>query len=727
MKMRFSYALFVCLTVFTIAGCGSTMVPGLPASTNIFAVAVTCTPSAVSGSATVQCNATVQGTGSYSQAVTWEASAGSISQEGVLTAPATAGNITVTATSVQNASAVGQATVTVQPQAPAGPTISSVSVRCTPSVVAPGGTVQCQAAVQGTGNYNSAVTWMASAGIISDNGVLTAPANTGALTVTARSVQDSSQAGEATLQVQANPPTIRSVSVTCSPSTVAAGATAQCTANVQGTGNYSSAVSWSASAGTVNSAGVFTAPPSGATVTLTATSAEDATQAGSATITVNPPVSTIASVVVTCSPTTVAPGGTSQCSAAVQGTGSYSSAVQWSVSAGTVTASGLVTAPGSAGTLQVTAASVQDSSKSGTAAVAVQPSAPVVSSVAVTCSPATVAPGGSSQCTANVQGTGSYNPAVTWTASAGTISAGGALTAPGSAGTVTVTASSVQNPAITAQAAVTVQAAQPQSQHVVLVMEENQSYPTIVGDANWPNLNTLIGNGALATNYYANTHPSIGNYFMLTTGQILTNDDSSTQVWNVDNLARRMLAANVSFRIYAEGITQGYVGGDTGLYVVRHNPFALLSDLADNPQAANAHIFPFSQFAQDLASGNLPEFSYIVPDVNDDAHNGTPAQADAWLQTQVVNALSNDAAFQPGGDGVLIVDFDEAVDSDTSNGGGHVPAMFWGPNVKSGYQQTSATVYQHPSMLGEIMQLLNLPNPPGAAAGAPSMNEFFVP
>jgi acid phosphatase len=289
-----------------------------------------------------------------------------------------------------------------------------------------------------------------------------------------------------------------------------------------------------------------------------------------------------------------------------------------------------------------------------------------------------------------------------------------------------VTATSVQNSAIAGQATVTVQSTPPTSAHVVLVMEENQGYTTVVRSSAWPNLNQLIANGALPTNYYANAHPSIGNYFMLTTGQILTNNDNSTKVWNVDNLARRMLAANISFRIYAEGISRGYVGGNTGLYLIRHNPFAMLSDIASSPQIANQVIWPFSQFATDLANGTLPEFSYIVPDVNDDAHNGTPQQADTWLQTNVVLPLSNDSAFAPGGDGLLIVDFDEAANSDSTHGGGHVAPVFWGPLAKTGYTQTSTTLYQHQSMLRSMMGLLGLPNPPGAAASAPSMSEFFT-
>jgi phosphatidylinositol-3-phosphatase len=267
----------------------------------------------------------------------------------------------------------------------------------------------------------------------------------------------------------------------------------------------------------------------------------------------------------------------------------------------------------------------------------------------------------------------------------------------------------------------------PRSQHVVVVMEENQAYSTVTGNAvGWPNLNKLIIQGALPTNYFANVHFSIGNYFMLTTGQILTTDDNSTMVWNVDNIARRMISAGVSFKVYAEGITQGYTGGNTGQYVLRHNPFAMLSDVAGSPTTANKYLWPFSQFATDAANNALPAFSFIVPSIADDAHSGTTLAADTWLQTQVVTPLSATTAFKTGGDGILIVDYDESVVTDTANGGGHVAPVIWGPLAKPGYKQSSSTVYQHQSMLATIMAALGLTNPPGAAAGAPVMGEFFV-
>lgn len=360
------------------------------------------------------------------------------------------------------------------------------------------------------------------------------------------------------------------------------------------------------------------------------------------------------------------------------------------------------------------------------------PSSPTITSVSVSCSPTTIDTSATSQCNATVSGTGSYSSGVTWSASTGTIDKNGLFTAPASATTATVTATSTQDTSKSGNASITVQAvtppspSTPRSNHVVLVMEENSSYSTVVGSSAWPHLNHLIATGALATHYYADTHPSIGNYFMLTTGQVLTNNDSSTTVYSADNIARRMLSSSVAFRVYAEGATRGYLGGNTGLYLIRHNPFAMLSDVADSSTVANKVLWPFSQFATDLNAHALPAFSSVVPNIDDDAHNGTPQQADSWLQTNVITPLSSDPVFQAGGDGVLIVDFDEAATSDTTHGGGHVAAVFWGPGVHAGFQQTSSTVYQHESMLATIMELLNLPSPPGNAVKAPVMKEFFV-
>ena len=81
----------------------------------------------------------------------------------------------------------------------------------------------------------------------------------------------------------------------------------------------------------------------------------------------------------------------------------------------------------------------------------------------------------------------------------------------------------------------------PASHHVVVVVEENHDYSQVIGTGAMPYLTSLANQYGLATQYYANTHPSIGNYFMMTTGQIITNNDNLRFRRHADNLVRHLL------------------------------------------------------------------------------------------------------------------------------------------------------------------------------------------
>ncbi len=129
---------------------------------------------------------------------------------------------------------------------------------------------------------------------------------------------------------------------------------------------------------------------------------------------------------------------------------------------------------------------------------------------------------------------------------------------------------------------------------VVVVMLENQSYADVVGSANMPYLNSLISQGALATNYYADSHGSLSEYFMLTTGQLITVDNGFSCQVTVDNLVRQMAAINKGWMAYAESLpSPGYLGGDAYPYVKHHNPFVYFVDVINNPNEA-AHVVPFT-------------------------------------------------------------------------------------------------------------------------------------
>ena len=256
---------------------------------------------------------------------------------------------------------------------------------------------------------------------------------------------------------------------------------------------------------------------------------------------------------------------------------------------------------------------------------------------------------------------------------------------------------------------------------VFVVTEENTDYVDVIGSSSMPYLNSLAQQYGLATQYYANTHPSIGNYFELATGQIITNDDSYSTVENVDNIVRRLLAAGKTWKSYAEDLPNvGYLGGDVGDYARKHNVFALLSDVANDAVQRN-NLVPFTQFATDLANGTLPHFSNIVPNLCNDAHDCGLDVADSWLQTNIAPLIAS-PVFQQ--DGLLIILFDEA-GSDNAHGGGRIVWMAVSPKAKAGYQST--TLYQHQSTLRLILKGLGVSTFPGDAGSAPDMSEFFTP
>jgi Protein of unknown function (DUF3443) len=254
---------------------------------------------------------------------------------------------------------------------------------------------------------------------------------------------------------------VTSVTVTCSPFTINSGGTSQCSAIVSGSGNYSQAVAWGVNAGSIDSNGMFTAPivTSQQRPIITAVSKQDTTKGGTYQVTVNPTGPSITSVSVSCSPSVIQSAQTSQCSAAVSGTGDFNGAVTWSVSSGTISSSGLVTAPIVPTNTQITATatSVQDTTKSSFATVNVTP-AGTISSVSVNCALPVIQSNQDSQCTATVSGTGNFSPAVSWAASPGTTTPSGLYVAPtvSAATAVPVTATSLQNPAQSATTTLTV-------------------------------------------------------------------------------------------------------------------------------------------------------------------------------------------------------------------------------------------------------------------------------
>jgi hypothetical protein len=270
----------------------------------------------------------------------------------------------------------------------------------------------------------------------------------------------------------------------------------------------------------------------------------------------------------------------------------------------------------------------------------------------------------------------------------------------------------------------------PAADHVFLVVLENHALNQVIGSPFMPYLNSLAAQHSLATNYFANTHPSIGNYFMLTTGNIETNNDAFTGTVSSDSIPRAFTAAGKTWKAYMESLPSvGYTGGDVYPYFKHHNPFAYITDVLGS-SAETANLVPFTQLSSDLGTATLPNFAFIAPNAEDDAHdcpNGGSVcldsdklmAADNWLKNNIDPLIQSPAL----ANSVFIIVFDESLDVDVVNGGGNITMVMAGSHVKSAFKST--TLYQHQSTLRLVMDLLGVTDHPGNSATAPTMQEFF--
>ncbi len=270
----------------------------------------------------------------------------------------------------------------------------------------------------------------------------------------------------------------------------------------------------------------------------------------------------------------------------------------------------------------------------------------------------------------------------------------------------------------------------PKSSHVFIVFGENTSYSGSVG--HMPYLDSLVSKYGLATNYVADTHPSIGNYLVWASGLIQTNDDGFRGTFNDDNIALDVQSAGLTWKDYVEDINSSCPGLNSGGYAEKHDPLAYFSNINQ------ANRVCFSQFATDLKNNTLPNLSYLGPNLCDDAHDCSLGTFDGWLKTEIAPLLAS-SHFQAGGDGLLVITFDEGSGS-TSNStsgiesgtwtGGKVETVVISPHAKAGYQSTNS--YHHESVLRLMEEALGLTEFPGASSNPNSaltapinMSDFF--
>ena len=219
-------------------------------------------------------------------------------------------------------------------------------------------------------------------------------------------------------------------------------------------------------------------------------------------------------------------------------------------------------------------------------------------------------------------------------------------------------------------------------QHIFLIMMENHGYHQIIGNTkDAPYINWLAAHNPVETNYFGVTHPSLPNYLatlsgsfqgiwddcpvwvsapfgatskcapeefipgsgdgtagnLLTNGQIASSSKRS-HLFKGRNLVDQLEAHGLSWKAYMQSIpstgsqvAEGPTRGSTSyaLYTQKHNPFMYFSDINHKGSPRLKKVVSYGSLAQNLASGNVPNFSWISPNTCRDMHGIDPVSAAA--------------------------------------------------------------------------------------------------
>lgn len=199
------------------------------------------------------------------------------------------------------------------------------------------------------------------------------------------------------------------------------------------------------------------------------------------------------------------------------------------------------------------------------------------------------------------------------------------------------------------------QGAMPRYAHIFVIVEENKGYELVIGpDSAAPNINRLAHEYGLASQFYAEVHPSEGNYVAMLGGDTygIHDDDAyyckpgTTDHWcpksgsagyvdhslKARSLVDQLEEHGLSWKGYMESLPAPgspavrwpsadapVAGMPQQLYAVKHNGFMNFVRVQTDPARA-AKIVDFDVLRHDLDAGQLPNYAHIVPNQCNDMH-----------------------------------------------------------------------------------------------------------
>jgi phosphatidylinositol-3-phosphatase len=265
---------------------------------------------------------------------------------------------------------------------------------------------------------------------------------------------------------------------------------------------------------------------------------------------------------------------------------------------------------------------------------------------------------------------------------------------------------------------------------VMVIVEENRSYRQVIGSPDAPYLTALAGQYGSARRMEANYPvgcPSLPAYLLMTGGSTAgICDDAGPRHHPIagPNIFAQLDAARRPWRNYAENLPAPCARKNSadGVFLVRHTAVPYYTSESRQCRTSQVDLGSTARGAlhDDLATGRLPDYSFVIPDACHDMH-GAPACADRhvargdkWLAAWIPRILAG--ADYRAGRLVVIITFDEG--SSTDN---HIPTVVLSPTTR---RLAAAAPYDHCSTLRTTEELLRLPLL-GCARSTGSMTAAF--
>jgi acid phosphatase len=250
---------------------------------------------------------------------------------------------------------------------------------------------------------------------------------------------------------------------------------------------------------------------------------------------------------------------------------------------------------------------------------------------------------------------------------------------------------------------------------VLVFMVENHSLAQM--RAGMPKTYAFAARHAYATQYRAIRHPSLPNYIAIAAGStmgVTDDDDPSAHRLTGTSVFRQALRSGHTAKVYAESMPHRCALTNSGRYAVRHNPWTYFSSARDRA-ACRRYDVDATRLAHDSAAGTLPNVGFVIPDVVDDAHDGTLAQADAWISRQI-GTLPTGPDWRAGRLAIVV-----SADEDDRHSGNEVLTVV---ATQGQAPRVVGTALNHYSLTGFLEDVLHVPHLRGARS-APSLTRAF--